>query len=256
MAPRTRRVRHFGIGAAGLFAVVSVAVLLAPSVSAAPTAPFHPALIQNGGSTSGVGSLTYCGPGLTSADSGYVCEEAAVAGGVGYARGWDQLQANSQALGLSGRHSFYLLGALNLSAGFATAEIRCPPGGSANGAYALVYVFWHVWVYDVTNGAYATQSNSGYIWLGGTGSCPSAGGNVTVTSPALRGAFNSSGYLSTGPTGFTFNGSHRYVFTGFLGCTAEASVYSVATRAASAGAFCNAPTTKASNVFTISSIAV
>jgi hypothetical protein len=228
-----------GPGIATIFAIaLLVLLLLVPTTVAAPGSPVGGATITSGGTVTSPGYLTYCPAALTSPTTGYICEIASVHGTSGYARGWDQLQSNASLRGLSGTHQYYGLGRLNLSAGFLHISERCSNGGNT---YARVYVFWHVWVYDRTLGSYVDQSNSGYIMDSGTLWC-SAGWSVSASSPALRGAFNSSTYSGTSWPGYAFNASHAYTFTFFLGCTAEASVYTYSGTAASdVRAYCNSP---------------
>ena len=126
-------------------------------------------------------------------------------------------------------------------------NLTCGPGANA---YARAYVFWHVWVFDGTTGTYVDQNNSGYLWDSGDVPCPNGGGTVSVGSPAMMGSFNSSSYLAAGTT---FVAGDSYVFTFFLGCTAEADV---GVTPASAGAFCNDASSPSSNAYTLGWVGV
>jgi hypothetical protein len=227
-----------------------VVALLLPGSFASSILSVTSAHLSRGGATTGVGSLSYCESALTSTDTGYVCERATVIHGVGYARGWVQVQANAASSNLSGWQTFWGVGSTNLAAGYAQDRISCINGyGSAS---AQVYVFWHVWIYDQNLGTYVDQLNSGYLWDSALYGCPSGGGSVMISSPPMKSTFNSSTY---GTFGYNFTAGHTYVFTFFLGCTALAQV----TRdgpldQAVAGAFCNDPQSPTHNTFTVSSI--
>ncbi len=235
----------------GFAGFAALLVLLVPVTTAATSTPVSFARLTKGGTMTGHGVLAYCTPGLTSLTTGWVCSRAVVTHGVGYARGWDQLQGNVQLSNLSGPHSFWGVGALNLSTGYAQVRVSCLGSGDA---YARVYVFWHVWVYDRTVGAYVDQLNSGYIWDSGDYFCPFGGGSLVVSSPKMVGAFNSSTY---GLFSMDFTAGHTYLFTFFLGCTAEASVsLSTPSDPAAAGAFCNIPSKAASNTFSLDTVEV
>ena len=250
LRPR-HRVGHWteiaGIGAAfavllGALPVVAAGTVGAPVFAAYPT---------SGGASSGPGRLQHCGTAMTGPETGWVCGRATVAGGIGDARGWVQLQGNVQFTNLSGLRTFWGLGALHLAAGYASLNVTCSPSGSA---YARVYVFWHVWVADHTLGLYVAQFNSGYIWDSGYVNCPLLGGSVSASSPTLSGPFNSSSY---GSYATTFSSSDTYVFTFFLGCTAEASVGSTTSSGpATAAADCNTASNPANNTFTLNSVQV
>lgn len=251
LAFRWRSHGVLGVGSVSMTAFV-VALLL-PGALASTVVGVGGAHLSRGGSTTGAGSLSYCGSAMTAADTGYVCERATVVHGTGSARGWVQVQANTVDSNLSGNHAFWAVGSLNLSAGYAQVRVSC--ANSVGNASAQVYLFWHVWVYDETRGYYADQTNSGYIWNSNSVGCPAGGGSVIVYSPAIKGAFNSSSYGFTFLTGFA--AGHTYLFTFFLGCTASATVTtSEAPNLAVAGAFCNVPSSPAKNTFTLTSVDV
>ncbi|MCI4337265.1 MAG: hypothetical protein L3K17_08795 [Thermoplasmata archaeon] len=238
---------------AGLVPVVALlVVLLLPGGLASPIVSVGIAHPSRGGVTTGVGKLSYCASAMTSSDTGYVCERATVVHGVGFARGWVQVQANAVDSNLSGWHNFWGVRSTNLSYGFAQDRLSCING--LGGANAQVYVFWHVWVYDVKLGTYVDQLNSGYLWNSNSYSCPPGGGSVLVFSPPIKGAFNSTSY---GSFGYDFAAGHPYLFTFFLGCTAQAQVTATGpTDQSVAGAFCNDPQSATRNTFTTSSIGI
>lgn len=223
-----------------------LALPLAAATTVAPLAGIHN---TNGGATSGAGSLRYCGHAMTSTTTGWGCNAATTVGAAGSARGWVQLQGNTQIRNLSGSHYFWEVGSLNLAHGYARLALWCPSGSSA---YARVYVFWHVWVYDETAGSYTDQLNSGYIWDSGYVYCPAGGGSQVVYSPKMVGGFNSStlGHYRTG-----FVASHTYLVTGFLGCAADAEVLTAPSHGTVAvGAFCNIASSASSSTFTLTSV--
>lgn len=231
----------------------ALAILLAVSSLAAGISPVTLTAIipSKGGATTGVGAFQTCGPGILNRTTGWVCDRAIVVHGAGYARGWSQLTGAVALTNLSGVQQFWGDGALSLARGYAQVRLGCQPGGAANGQ---VYVFWHVWVYDRNLGTFVDQFNSGYIWNSGAYSCPSGGGTVYVSSPKISGSFNSSHY---GSFSYDFVASHSYVFTFFLGCTAEAQVTTWAPGSqAAAGAFCNIPSSTSTNTMSLFGVTV
>lgn len=229
---------------------IALVALVVPGAFASNVIAVGTAHMSRGGSTSGVGALSYCSSSMTSSTTGYVCERATVVHNTGSARGWVQVQANAVASNLSGWHYFWGVGSTNLASGYAQDRISCANG--FGNAQAQVYVFWHVWVYDETLGTYVDQLNSGYLWNSNLYGCPAGGGSLLVLSPALKGTFNSSTY---GSFGYTFTAGHTYLFTFFLGCTAAAYVYTAGpTTQAVAGSFCNDPQSPTKNTFTTTSV--
>lgn len=244
---RVRRWAEF----AGFGAVCAVLFSALPVAAGTVAAPVFVVHATTGGATSGPGHVLHCGHAMITSKTGWVCERTTVAGGVGDAREWVQLQGNAQFTNLSGTQAFWGLGALHLAAGYASLNVTCSSGASA---YARVYVFWHVWVADKTLGIYVDQFNSGYIWDSGYAYCPFGGGSVAVSSPPLSGPFNSS---SHGLFFTSFSSSDTYVFTFFLGCTAEANVGSTTSSSpATSAAYCNTASSPTNNTFTLNSVQV
>lgn len=245
-----RRAMGFGgvAGFGGVLAILVAVSILATGVSPVPLTRILP---SKGSTASGTGAFQPCGGAVTNATTGWVCNRAIALHGVGYARGWTQLQASVVLSNLSGTQPFWGDGALQLARGFAQVRVACLPGASA---YARVYVFWHVWIYDRNSGTFVDQLNSGYVWDSGDTYCPASGGSVTVSSPKISGTFNSSHY---GSYTYDFAASHAYILTFFLGCTSEAQVSAAGPGAqATAGAFCNIPGSASSSTMSLYGVSV
>lgn len=246
-------IRNGGTGALVL-ASGAVLLLLMPVAPAQATAfALGGPSIGTGGSATAPGKLAHCPSGIVLPQSAYLCLRALATStsGSAYARGWAQLEMNTTRSGLSGTHSFFEKGKLNLTAGYAQLSLSCSVNGTA---YGRVYIFYHVWVWDQTAGNFASQSNSGYIWDSGYYYCPSNGASLNVKSPRLQTSFNTAFLPSTGSTSLTFAAGHTYVFILFVGCTAEASSgpASVYSHAAS---YCNFQKSTG-NTMTLSSLGI
>jgi len=206
---------------------------------------------NRGGAHTAPGVLKYCSEGKLSANTGWVCMGSSVQGTSGYARGWTDL-IGKVSTKLAGIHSYYEVGAINVSAGFLRVSGHCAPG--AFGSYARVYLFWHVWVYDVNLSAYVDQGNSGFIWDSGYAYCGTTGW-IRASSPSMVKSFNSSSYYGGAPS-FRFVTGHVYEFTLFMGCTTEVSVSSGSSTPSIFGSFCNSPTAPSSNSLSIYGLAI
>lgn len=251
-----RSSRIAALSTLGVVAGIALLMLL-PGTLAAPVNRITSASITTGTgptATTGTGAVNFCpGTSVTLVPGGaraWLCMSASASNGSGYGRGWDQLQSNStySVHVPSGTRAYWGLGTLHLAAGFASVSGSCPSGASG---YARAYLFWHVWVWDNTTSSWASQSNSGYIWDSGDVSCPTSGGSIHASSPAMVGLFNSSAYL---PSTLRFSGSNTYTFVSFLGCTVEASL-TTASSPASVIASCN-PTGSAANTVLTHSVDV
>lgn len=252
MTGRSRWTLTARVGAAaGVGSVFAILLAFSSLAAGLSTVTLSPIIPSTGNATTGTGQFQACGPGVLNSTTGWVCDRAIAYHGDGYARGWSQLSAAVALTNLSGTQQFWGTGALSLARGYAQVRVGCAPGAAASGQ---VYVFWHVWVYDRTLGTFVDQLNSGYIWNSGLYSCPAGGGTVMVSSPKFSGTFNSSDY---GRFSYDFVPTHSYVFTFFLGCTAEAQVSVAGPIAqAAAGAFCNIPGSMSTNTMSLYGVTV
>jgi hypothetical protein len=228
-------------------------LLLVPASAGAVTTPFSHVRIHRGtNSDSGTTQLNYCGEGTKWTATGYFCQRATAQSPSGSLWSYTDLQANVSVPTISGVHSFFETGRLNLPVNYTRYSVTC---GSANAsAEAYTYIFWHVWVYDQTTHQYVSQSNSGYLWLSPTpASCHGGSGTVGQGSPALVGSYNTSAYSSTGATSYDFNSGQHYTFSLFVGCTA---IVSASGPNSSATGFCDFHDNPQRNTVTLTSLVI
>jgi hypothetical protein len=212
-----RRLTTLSIG----FSAFTLLLLLGGSAAgASPMTLSHVGVHRGTNVNSGTTTLRYCGEGTKWIATGYFCQRASAVGPSSTIWSYTDLLAQVSVSNLSGSHSFYESGRLNLPADYARYSATCFGENASASAYA--YIFWHVWVFDRTTGVYVTQSNSGYLWEPTVAASCGGVGNSSGGSPALSGNYNSSAYASTGSTSYDFSSSQHYVFMLFVGCSAIA----------------------------------
>ncbi len=198
-------------------------------------------LVGHGRST-GVATFAFCRSAVVNSTSGYVCAATSVSNGTGSAEVRAAIGTNATFTGISGVHTFWFTGVVNLAPGFVHLLLNCSTGRQAS---ASAWIFISFEFIDLNIGG-ITHGISLLWWVSPTG-CPPSGGIRSLNSPALNLSFNSTSY---GSFSQTFNSRHTYSATISVGCRTSSTVLN-ASAPVSVQAGCGDPANPTASSFSL-----